>query len=75
MRESKVSKKTIFLGIMRRYLKMHIKVKCRNCDWKGQAIVGKKGYPLDSYKCPVCGHSLKRDKGSYDEHSESAELK
>ncbi|MBA7562693.1 hypothetical protein ES695_12430 [Candidatus Atribacteria bacterium 1244-E10-H5-B2] len=75
MGESKVSKKTIFLGIMRRYLKMHIKVKCKNCDWKGQAIVGKKGYPLDNYKCPKCGRNIERAKGRYNYHSESAQLK
>jgi len=40
--------------------KINIKVKCKNFDWEGQAVVGKKGYLLDSYKCPECGQGLKR---------------
>ena len=54
---------------------MHIKVKCKNCDWEGQAIVGKKGYPLDNYKCPKCGQNIERARGRYNYHSESARLK
>jgi hypothetical protein len=38
-------------------------------------VVGKKGYPIDSYKCPECGQDLKRGKGSYEYFSEKAELK
>ena len=39
---------------------MNIKVKCKNCDWEGQAIVGKEGFPLDKYKCPECGQNIER---------------
>lgn len=55
--------------------KINIKVKCKNCDQEGQVVVGKKGYPIDSYKCPECGQDLKRGKGSYEYFSEKAELK
>ncbi|MBA7639769.1 hypothetical protein ES703_47429 [subsurface metagenome] len=55
--------------------KINIKVKCKNCDWEGQAIVGKKGYPLDNYKCPKCGRNIERARGRYNYHSESAQLK
>ena len=55
--------------------KINIKVKCKNCNWKGQAVVGKKGYPIDGYKCPECGQDLKRGEGSYEYFSEKAELK
>ena len=55
--------------------KIKIKVKCKNCDWEGQAVVGKRGYPLDDYKCPKCGQNVERARGRYDYHSESAQLK
>lgn len=55
--------------------KMNIKVKCKACDWEGQAVVGKRGYPLNIYKCPECGQNIERGKGRYDYYSESAKLK
>jgi hypothetical protein len=45
---------------------MNIKVKCKSCDWEGKATVGKRGYPLDSYKCPMCSQNIERAKGRYD---------
>jgi len=54
---------------------MNIKVKCKACDWEGQAVVGKRGYPLNIYKCPECGQNIERGKGRYDYYSESAKLK
>ena len=62
---------------------MNIKVKCKNCDWEGQAVVGQKisrysheqGYKLNQYYCPKCGHDLIRGKGTYDYYSEKAKLK
>lgn len=54
---------------------MNIKVICKNCDWEGQAEVGKAGFKLRQYYCPKCGHDLKRGKGRYDYYSEKAELK
>ncbi|MGB6371729.1 MAG: hypothetical protein WBF68_12025 [Atribacterota bacterium] len=53
---------------------MNIKVKCKNCDWEGQAVVGKKGYPLDSYKRPNCSQNVERARGRY-YYSEKAKLK
>lgn len=53
---------------------MNIKVKCKNCNWEGQAIVGRRGYPLDSYKCPKCGKDIKRAKGRYDYYAGMAQL-
>jgi len=55
--------------------KINIKVKCKACDWEGQAVIGKKGYPIDSYKCPECDQGLKRGEISYEYFSEKAELK
>ena len=55
--------------------KINIKVKCKNCNWEGQAVVGKKGFPLDSYKCPKCDQNIERGRGRYDYYSECAELK
>jgi len=54
---------------------LNIKAKCKNCNWEGQAIVGKVGFKLSQYYCPKCGHDLKRGKGTYDYYSEKAKLK
>ena len=54
---------------------MVIKVFCKACRWTGQALVGKVGFPLRDYKCPDCGGSLKRSKGSYNYNSACAVLK
>lgn len=62
---------------------MNIKVICKDCRWVGQAIVGKRvsryshkqGFPLDKYRCPVCGGGLKRGKGTYNDNSKCAVLK
>ncbi|RXG64029.1 hypothetical protein ES695_14485 [Candidatus Atribacteria bacterium 1244-E10-H5-B2] len=55
---------------------INIKVFCKVCNWTGQAIVGKRGFDLEKYKCPDCGRSgLKRGKGSYDPNSGHAVLK
>jgi len=56
---------------------VNIKVVCKdkNCGWVGQAIVGRKGFKLEKYKCPECGQDLKRARGSYDFYSESAVFK
>ena len=54
---------------------LNIKVFCKICKWTGQAVVGKKGFTLKDYKCPDCGGSLKRGKGSYDYNSAYAVLK
>jgi len=52
----------------------NIKVFCKNCNWTGKAVVGKKGFDLIQYRCPRCGNKLKRGRGSYDYHSEYALL-
>ncbi|RXG65532.1 hypothetical protein ES695_07420 [Candidatus Atribacteria bacterium 1244-E10-H5-B2] len=54
---------------------MNIKVKCKSCDWEGQAIVGKRGFPLDSYGCPRCGQRIGRGRGKCDFLSEMAKLR
>lgn len=53
---------------------MNIKVKCKNCDWEGKAAVGKRGYPLNSYRCPKCGKDIERAKGRYDYYGGTAQL-
>ena len=64
-----------YLLAMKGGLKINIKVKCKNYNWKRQAVVGKRGYPIDSYKCPKCGRNIERARGRYDYPSESAQLK
>ncbi|MBA7570193.1 hypothetical protein ES695_00350 [Candidatus Atribacteria bacterium 1244-E10-H5-B2] len=54
---------------------MNIKVKCKSCDWEGQATVGKRGFPLDAYGCPRCGQRIGRCRGRYDLLSEMAKLR
>jgi len=62
---------------------LNIKVFCRRCNWTGQAVVGKsisrysheQGHPLEDYRCPKCGGSIKRCKGRYNYDSEKAILK
>ena len=43
---------------MKWLLRINIKVKCKNCNWKGQAVVGKRRYPIDNYKCLKCGQDI-----------------
>jgi len=56
-------------------IKINVRVKCKNCNWQGQAAVGKRGFPLGYYKCPICGQDVGRARGRYNYHSERAELK
>ena len=56
---------------------MRIAVKCLNCDWIGNAEVGRRkgGVPLSEQRCPRCNSSIRRRLGRYNWGDEEAKIK